>query len=49
MSIDTEVINGIADRKGCTFPGERDYFLVLAMLIEQYESKFYGDPEEEPA
>jgi antitoxin component HigA of HigAB toxin-antitoxin module len=41
-----EVIHGIADRKGRTLPGEHDYFLVLAMLIEQYESEIYGEPEE---
>ncbi len=41
-----EVINGIADRKGRTLPGEHDYFLVLAMLIERYESEIYGEPEE---
>ena len=44
-----EVINGIADRKGRTLPGEHDYFLVLAMLIERYESEIYGEPKEEPA
>jgi antitoxin component HigA of HigAB toxin-antitoxin module len=44
-----EVINGIADRKGHTLPGEHDYFLVLAMLIERYESEIYGETEEEPA
>jgi antitoxin component HigA of HigAB toxin-antitoxin module len=43
-----EVINRIADRKGRTLPGEHDYFLVLAMLIERYESETYGEPEEEP-
>ncbi len=43
-----EVINGIADRKGHTLPGEHDYFLVLAMLIEQYESEIYGESEEDP-
>ena len=44
-----EVINGIADRKGRTQPGEHDYFLVLAMLIERYEAGIYGEPSSGPA
>ena len=44
-----EVINGIADRKGRTLPGEYDYFLVLSISIERYESEIYGEPGEEPA
>jgi antitoxin component HigA of HigAB toxin-antitoxin module len=43
-----EVINSISDRKSHTLPGEHDYFLVLAMLIERYESEIYGEPEGEP-
>jgi HTH-type transcriptional regulator/antitoxin HigA len=39
-----EVVNGIADRKGRTLPGEHDYFLVLCLLIEQYETEIYGEP-----
>ncbi len=42
-----EIVNGIADRKGCTLPGEHDYFLVLCFLIERYETEIYGEPKDD--
>ena len=36
-------ITALADRKADWGPDEEDYFLVLALLIERYETEIYGD------
>jgi hypothetical protein len=41
-----EAIEAVADRRHRWAAGEEDYFLVLAMLIERYESEIYPDPPE---
>jgi HTH-type transcriptional regulator / antitoxin HigA len=41
-----EAIEAVADRRHRWVAGEEDYFLVLAMLIERYESEIYPDPPE---
>ena len=40
-------INALADRRAEWVPGEDDYFLVLALLIERYEDEIYGDGTKE--
>ncbi len=39
-----EIVDSIDDRRDSLLPGELDYFLVLCFLIEQYETKIYGEP-----
>jgi HTH-type transcriptional regulator / antitoxin HigA len=39
-------INALADRRDEWGTDEEDYFLVLALLIERYESEIYPDPVE---
>jgi HTH-type transcriptional regulator / antitoxin HigA len=39
-------INAVADRRDTWGTDEEDYFLVLALLIERYESEIYPDPPE---
>jgi HTH-type transcriptional regulator/antitoxin HigA len=39
-----ETITALADRRGEWTSDEEDYFLVLALLIERYESEIYGEP-----
>jgi HTH-type transcriptional regulator / antitoxin HigA len=41
-----EVVNSLAGRRGTLRPEEHDYFLVLCLLIERYESEIYPDPTE---
>jgi HTH-type transcriptional regulator/antitoxin HigA len=41
-----EIVDGLADRRGTLRPEEHDYFLVLCLLIEHYESEIYPEPTE---
>lgn len=41
-----EVVDALADRRGTLLPEEHDYFLVLCLLIERYESEIYPEPTE---
>jgi HTH-type transcriptional regulator / antitoxin HigA len=41
-----ETINAMADRRHEWGTAEEDYFLVLALLIERYESAIYGEPSD---
>jgi HTH-type transcriptional regulator / antitoxin HigA len=36
-------IEAVADRRHQWRPGEEDYFVVLALLIERYEDEIYPD------
>jgi hypothetical protein len=40
------LVNTLADRRGTLRPEVHDYFLVLCLLIERYESEIYPDPTE---
>ncbi len=40
-----EIVDQLDDRLEQEIPGERDYFLVLCMIIERYETEIYGEPE----
>jgi hypothetical protein len=39
-------VESVADRRHQWRPGEEDYFLVLALLIERYEDEIYPDTPE---
>ena len=43
------IIDALDDRRDSWGAGERDYFLVLALLIERYEDEIYGEGSGAPA
>lgn len=42
------IVDALSDRRPAILPEEHDYFIVLCLLIEHYESKIYPEPAPGP-